>query len=211
MARVAALGRLAQGQWGMVTTRQAADTGVSRMQLSRMAAVGVLERLAQGIYRMTGAPEHEHEEILTAWLAVSDGTVATRTANPVVVAGVAAARLHGIGDLWVDRIDLITRERRSSRNPRVRLQTRVLPAGEVTLVDGAPLLTPMRTIADLVDRWTDLSLVADVLRDAHEKGLADLRELARYLAPLAERDGFAPGDGAAFAEQLAVDAGLVLG
>lgn len=205
MAAVAELGRLAQMQWGLVTTRQAAAAGVSRLQLSRMTAAGVLERIAHGVYRMAGVPEQQHEEILVAWLSVSEGG-RTGDESPVIVGGAAAARLHGLGDLWVDAVDLVCERRRTSRNPRVRMRTLALPAADVTLVEGIPVMTPMRTLADLVEQWVDLSLVADALRDADARGVADLRELAQHLAPLAARDGLPSG--AAFAEQLQLDAGI---
>lgn len=205
MSAIAELGKLAQMQSGLVTTRQAAALGVPRMQVSRMSSAGVLERVSHGVYRMAGAPELEHEEIHAAWLSVSDGA---RTTDEVVVivAGAAAARLHGIGDLWVDAIDLVSARRRASRNPRVRLRTLALQERDITLVDGVPVMTPMRTIADLVEQWTDLSLVADALSDAHARGLMNLSELAAHLHPLAARDGLP--DGEAFAAQLADDAGL---
>jgi len=205
MAAVAELGRLAQMQWGLVTTRQAAAAGVSRLQLSRMTAAGVLERIAHGVYRMAGVPEQQHEEILVAWLSVSEGG-RTGDESPVIVGGAAAARLHGLGDLWVDAVDLVCERRRTSRNPRVRMRTLALPAADVTLVEGIPVMTPMRTLADLVEQWVDLSLVADALRDADARGVADLRELAQHLAPLAARDGLPSG--AVFAEQLQLDAGI---
>lgn len=43
------LGQVAEQQWGLVTTRQAADVGVSRLQLSRLQQVGTLERLTFGV------------------------------------------------------------------------------------------------------------------------------------------------------------------
>lgn len=205
MNAIAELGKLAQMQSGLVTTRQAAAIGVQRMQLSRMSTAGVLERITHGVYRMAGAPEPEHEEILAAWLSVSDGA-RTDDDAAVVVAGTAAARLHGLGDLWVDAIDLVCARRRTSRNPRVRMRTLQLQSRDITLVDGVPVMTPMRTIADLVEQWTDLSLVADALSDAGSRGVVDLNELATHLEPLAGRDGLP--DGETFAAQLAADAGL---
>jgi len=50
------LGSIAEHRWGLVTTAQAEDAGVSRKQLSRMAASGAIKRVAQGVYRMAGAP-----------------------------------------------------------------------------------------------------------------------------------------------------------
>ncbi|KDA04636.1 transcriptional regulator [Microbacterium sp. CH12i] len=205
MNAIAELGKLAQMQSGLVTTRQAAAIGVQRMQMSRMSAAGVLERITHGVYRMAGAPEPEHEEILAAWLSVSDGA-RTADESAVVVAGTAAARLHGLGDLWVDVIDLVCARRRTSRNPRVRMRMLQLQPREITLIDGVPAMTPMRTIADLVEQWTDLSLVADALSDASSRGMVDLSELAIHLEPLAARDGMP--DGETFAAQLAADAGL---
>lgn len=86
------------------------------------------------------------------------------------------------------------------------MRTLALPVADVTRVEGVPVMTPMRTLADLVEQWVDLSLVADALRDADARGVADLRELAQHLAPLSTRDGLPSGE--AFAEQLALDAGL---
>lgn len=204
MRDVAQLGALAQMQWGLVTTRQADTVGVPRMRLSRMAAAGVLERVAQGVYRMTGVPAHEHEEILAAWLAVDDRARDRR--GTVVISGAAAARLHGIGDLSVSTVDLVVTHRRTSRNPAVRTHVEHLPPADVTLVDGAPVVTPMRCLADLVRDWVDLSLIADALRDAEARGIADLGDLARRLDPLAARDGH--DSGASFVAALAADAGL---
>ena len=49
---MAALGAIAEERWGLVTTAQAEDAGVSRLLLSRLAAAGVLTRVQQGVYRM---------------------------------------------------------------------------------------------------------------------------------------------------------------
>ncbi len=53
---IAKLGAIAEERWGMVTTAQAANAGISRKALSSLTTSGALERLAQGVYRMAGAP-----------------------------------------------------------------------------------------------------------------------------------------------------------
>jgi predicted transcriptional regulator of viral defense system len=63
---VARLSNIAEQRWGLLTTAQATEAGVSRNQLSRMAANGVLERVSQGVYRMAGAPRQENEVIYAA-------------------------------------------------------------------------------------------------------------------------------------------------
>jgi predicted transcriptional regulator of viral defense system len=41
---------LGSGQWGLVTTAQANEAGVSKMQLSRLAARGTVQRVRHGVY-----------------------------------------------------------------------------------------------------------------------------------------------------------------
>ena len=110
-AVIGSLGRIAERQWGLVTTRQAVEVGVSRLHLSRLSQAGALERLAHGIYRMAGAPPVEDEDVITAWLGLAT------TGEPPVAAGATAARLHGIGDLWLDAIEFTTTTRRTTRRP----------------------------------------------------------------------------------------------
>ena len=193
-AVIGSLGRIAERQWGLVTTRQAVEVGVSRLHLSRLSQAGALERLAHGIYRMAGAPPVEDEDVITAWLGLAT------TGEPPVAAGATAARLHGIGDLWLDTIEFTTTTRRTTRRPDVRLRVAHLDPADVTIARGIPTMTAARTIADLVKQNTDLSLVTDAAADADRAGILDRRHLARTLNPLAAAEGYP--DGAAFADSL---------
>lgn len=47
---------IAASQRGLVTSAQALAAGVGRMELSRLAANGHLERVGRGVYRASGAP-----------------------------------------------------------------------------------------------------------------------------------------------------------
>src|SRR3546814_9884090 len=80
----------------MFTTAQAEAVGVSRKQLVRMTASGVLERLAQGVYRMAGTPPQDHESVYATWLALGGATSQpTETGAPALAAaGVPAAVVH---------------------------------------------------------------------------------------------------------------------
>lgn len=84
---ISRLGAIAAERWGMFTTAQAAEVGVSRKVLSGLAASGAIERLAHGVYRMAGAPpaEHEIDVVRIHWLALN------RIERPVVAAGKTAA------------------------------------------------------------------------------------------------------------------------
>lgn len=163
-----AIGAIAAEQWGLVTTRQALDAGVNRMHLSRLATAGLVERLSQGIYRVAGAPQPEHQEVLVAWLALHE-TGQPRTA--LVVGGVAAAQLHGIGQFWMREIDLLAPARRRSGRDGVRIRVAKLDEREVVTAHGVPTLTPSRTISDLLLLGESPDTVADAAVDALEFGI----------------------------------------
>lgn len=194
------LSSIAELQWGLVTTHQAVDAGVSKLQVSRLASRGVLERVDRGVYRFAGVPASEHEEILAAWLVLDQG------AGEPVVAGAAAARLHGIGDLWLDRLDFIVSERRTTRRQDVRIRIRSLSEREIVTVEGVPTLSAARTIADLIEQWVDLSIVADALAEGVKRGSVDPADLTEFLEPLAAGHGF--GDGARFCTHMLELAGV---
>jgi predicted transcriptional regulator of viral defense system len=202
-ATLARLGAVAERHWGMLTTAEAGAAGVSRNQLSRMAAAGAITRVAHGVYRMPGTPESEHELTHATWLALSGAKFDPWTVPPVVAAGTTAASLHGIGNFDSEGYDFIVPARKGTRLMGVRFRTRRLELDEITFVDQVPVLTVERTIADLVEQWTDLSVVADIVRDAIDQGkLVAPHKLVAYLAALAAAHGREAGDGVGLASDL---------
>lgn len=207
---LARLGSIAERRWGLITTAQAADAGVTRKQLSRMASAGAVERVAQGVYRMAGAPPQEHETIYATWLAL--GGAATPHPAPgsplVTAAGITAAVVHEIGDFLLDRLDFVVPARKGTRLPGVRLRVRRLTRDEVIPAGGLPTLSAERTIADLVDIGTDMSLVAGAVRDAvRQDKLVAPERLVTFLSPIAARRG---GNGLSMATELFETAGMNL-
>jgi hypothetical protein len=206
------LAELSASQWGMVTTAQAAAHGVQRLDLSRLSKAGHLERLTHGVYRDAGAPTDEFESLRAAWLAADPSYTAEQRLGDlpdgVVVMGESAASLHGVGDLLADRHEFSTPIRRQTQRPEVSYRQRQLRPGDVTIVHGLPVTTIERTVADLVQDRTDLSLVADVLRDAARTRRLDPDRLAELLAPLAARNNLRKDDGAALLDHLTALAGL---
>ena len=209
---IAELGGLASERWGLFTTTQAARAGVSRNTLSGLSSSGAIHRVAQGVYRMAGAPEPEHEYIYVPWLSLGGATLppSENGVPALVVAGESAAIAHGIGDWFPSVVDVITPTRRTTRLPDVRLRTRRLSRDEVMFVNGLPTLTVERTIADLLEQWADPSLVADALRQAAEQGkFLSPRRLAALLDPIASAHG--AESGAQYAAQLMEEAGIMAG
>ena len=206
------LAEISASQWGMVTSAQAATRGVTRLDLSRLAEAGDLVRLAHGVYKDAGAPSGAHRDVRAAWLSSDPARLASDRLGDghrgVVVSGQTAAWLHDIGNLRSNRTELTTPVRRQTQRADLHYRRRNLPEEHVTIRDGLPVTTPERTIADLVEDRTDLSIVADALRDASRKSELDLGLLGRSLAPLAERNGHRKGDGLALLDQLLVIAGI---
>lgn len=206
------LAELTSYQWGMVTSAQASMRGVTRLDLSRLAGSGHLIRLAHGVYMVAGAPGDEFDDLRAAWLSTEPkrlGEVRIRDrANGVVIAGESATRLHHIGDFRALQHDFVSPTRRQSQRREIRYRQRTLDPRDVTLVEGLPVMTIERTIADLVEDLKDLSLVADALRDASAKRILDLDRLRQLLVPLAERNGFRKGDGRALLDRLMEIAGI---
>lgn len=187
----------------MITTAQATAIGISRKTMSDLTASGVLIRVARGVYRVVGAPEHEQEQMRATWLALGGATLPnTPTGAPAVVAGgETAALLHGIGDWYPDGYDFLVPSRRGTRLSGVRLRVRALTPDDVAFIDGLPTLTVERLLTDLIAQWTDRSLVLDALADAVAQGkpLSPAR-LADHLEVVASLNGYESG--ASFAADL---------
>ena len=206
------LEELSTSQWGMVTTAQAAAHGVPRLDLSRLCQSGHLERLAHGVYRDAGAPSEEFESLRAVWLAADPSHTAEQRlrdlSGGVVVMGASAASLHGAGDLPADRHEFSAPVRRQTQRREVSYRRRQLEPTDVTIAHGLPVTTIERTIADLVEDRTDLSLVGDVLRAAARSRRLDTDRLAELLAPLSARNHLRKDDGHALLRHLAALAGL---
>lgn len=182
-----ALAEITAYQWGMVTSAQANTLGVTRLDLSRLAADGLLERVAHGVYKATATPSHSLDPLRAAWLSTAPKRLAherrATDSDAVVFAGASAARIHEIGDLWDERFDFLSPVRRQSQRNEIRYRKRPLDSRDVTSVDGLPVLSVAATIADLVEVVGDLSLVADALRDAGLRDDFDAARLAELLDP----------------------------
>lgn len=193
------LAELTSYQWGMVTSAQASMRGVKRLDLSRLAESGHLRRISHGVYMDAGSPETEFDDLRAAWLSTDpEQPVYERLnsrADGVVVAGESAARLHRIGDFRAVTKDFVSPTRRQSQRMGIRYRQRALDPRDITVVEGMPVMTIERTIADLVEDRHDLSLVADALRDAAASRILDLDRLGELLTPLAARNGLRKGDG----------------
>jgi predicted transcriptional regulator of viral defense system len=162
------LADLAADQAGLFSAAQAGDIGVTAKSLNQYANRGLVERVVHGIYRIAGAPYPRHEELRALWLATNPHvTAAERLRDPdVVISHRSAARLHDLGDLDADFHEFTAAERRQTRRTAVRFHRGDLDATEVTVVDGLPVTTIVRTIDDLAAGHLDGDHLGGVIRDA---------------------------------------------
>ena len=192
------LAKIAEDQWGLVTRRQAERADVSQATLQRLATTGVLDRVAQGVYRLTGAPPPDHLELRAAWLQLAPEVPAwERTPEQGIVSYRSAAALYGLGHLPADRHEFTLPVRRQSRRKDVRLHHRSVSPSEWIVLHGMPVTRPSRVAADLLADKEDPEAVAQVIADAIRSIYDYPGKFADALAPHAARFGLRRGDGLA--------------
>jgi len=192
------LAKIAEDQWGLVTRRQAERADVSQATLQRLATTGVLDRVAQGVYRLTGAPPPDHLELRAAWLQLApEGPAWERTPEQGIVSYRSAAALYGLGHLPADRHEFTLPVRRQSRRKDVRLHHRSVSPSEWIVLHGMPVTRPSRVAADLLADKEDPEAVAQVIADAIRSIYDYPGTFADALAPHAARFGLRRGDGLA--------------
>jgi hypothetical protein len=198
-------------QWGMTTTAQARNEGLSSQQLARLADTGALERLRHGVYRVAGVPTNPNDDLRAAWLALAPArTAQERLTDPdvEVVSHRSAAVVHQLGDLDADRLEFTTRARKQTRDSQVRFHRRRLGVGEWTLVDGLPVTTVLATIGDLAAARLDGGHLAGVVRDAVTTHHVDLDEVVAVLSPHAHHYGAPLGQGGTLLTRMLEQAGV---
>lgn len=181
----AAVAEIAAGQWGLLTTAQATAAGVSRMMLSRMAERGELERITHGVYATPAGAGDELSEKRAAWLSIEPGRLAyerlAESPPTGVLSHATAAGLHQAGDLLEAQVEVTLPTRYRARRPEVRAHRGTLRSDEVTLVDGLPVTTPARTVADLLADGHDRDHVATVVADMLKRSIVTVSELESAL------------------------------
>jgi len=192
------LSRIAEDQWGLITRRQAEGAGVSQATLQRLATTGILDRVAHGVYRLTGAPPPDYLDLRAAWLQLAPEVPAwERMPEQGVVSHRSAAALYGLGHLPADRHEFTLPERRQSRRSDVRLHHRAVRPGEWVVLHGMPVTRPSRIAADLMGDKEDPEAVAQVIADALRPCYDYPAAFADALAPYAASFGLRRGDGLA--------------
>lgn len=203
---LAILGEYTAEQWGLVTAAQASDAGVDSVTLYRLKDAGFLAQVRRGVYAATAAPETQFQDERAVWLALNPSVPAWQRPKLDRDGGVlshgSAARIHGLGDLATDVVTVTVPRRRSLRDPSVQVRRRQLIEQDVTLVDGLPTTTPLRTVQDLLDDHSDGSHLATIIRQGVQTGVLDSGALVEKVGGYARRYGISNRDGTRLVDHL---------
>ena len=194
---LATLEMVASDQWGIVTTAQAGREGVERLQLSRLAEKGDLERARHGVYLLPSHQAGPEDEIRAAWLSLEPKKFIDERWEdewPVVVSHESAARIHGIGRLIPPKLTFSTGGTKQTRQQGIRIYTRrELAEADIVSVDGLPVTSVARTVGDLAEQKIERGYLADLVADALRKENVRIDDLAEKLEPAARSYGAKTG------------------
>ena len=160
---------LADAQLGYFSTSQAEELGVDRRYLSHHVRSGNLERAGRGVYRFLNYPAHPFEDVIATILWIGDGAVASHD---------TALAIYGLADAMPAVIHISVPRRFRGSRPGVLIHRAQLPVDDVTVRDGIPVTTPLRTILDAV---SDPSVAAAAAEDAIQRGLIRASQLRRVV------------------------------
>jgi Transcriptional regulator, AbiEi antitoxin len=186
---LAAISPVASEQWGMITAGQARRLGVSRQDLNRLVDDGTLAVADQAarVYRLTGVPEDpDLDPLRAAWLQLGGAkSWHERILAPhVVISHRSAAHLRGLGDLIPHVHEFYATSRLRPRRNDIRLRVRSgIASGSWEVWGGLPVHTVPAIIDDLLSDNEDESAIAQVVRDALERGILRREALQAIIEP----------------------------
>jgi hypothetical protein len=155
-----AVAEFAATHHGVFSSSLAANCGMTAKQIGRLRERGVIERLANGVYRIAGSPQTWHQR-----------TMAATCSGRSIAVGECAAILHDIDGAKCE--DIVVAVDRGSRHALADRAVQVLhtyPAVDVTVVDGIPCAGLARTICDL--GWMAPHLLCRGFDDYQRRGFA---------------------------------------
>jgi predicted transcriptional regulator of viral defense system len=205
---------LVAGQFGLFTAAQARQHGVARYELARRVDAGELFRAHHGVYGFTddAAGMFPFEDWAAQWLALRpDEDIAHRRAGPdCIISHDSAAVIRELGTIVARGLYLTGPRRINTRSARVHTYRRDTGAHgiEWDIVEGLPVATPGRIIADLARDDLDGAHQGSVIADVLDGGLLTLAEVGARLDPFARRWG--DPDGVSLAQRFAAAAGRPL-
>lgn len=189
---------IAEGQFGLFTTAQAADAGISLAALKHALADDRVWDAADSVWALTSLDKHPYEDWAAAWMAMNlDRTVADRRIDPdVIISHGTAAMIRDLGTVNPYALTVTAAEppQRVPETVEVTIGAIGVAGIDWDLVDGLPVATPARIIADLAATRIDGSHLGTVIEDALNSGALTRAQVAHQLGPHLHKWGYADAD-----------------
>lgn len=136
----AAIAARASVRYGVITRGELLQLGLSARAINHRIAIGALEVVHPGVYRIAGVPRSWEQALLAAQLAAGDRCAASH---------LSAAAFHSFDGISAKRPDVLIPHARRVRLRRVNVhRTRVLPPCDLVFVRGLWVTAPARTLVD---------------------------------------------------------------
>ncbi|MGL5859289.1 MAG: type IV toxin-antitoxin system AbiEi family antitoxin domain-containing protein [Angustibacter sp.] len=171
----------ALGEYGFITTQQAASVGVPAVELRKLAARGALINVAYGIYRVPDAPGTPFDQFAEALLRVGPGAY---------LRGESVLALFGLADVNPRKICVVAPKRTRARFPAFMAVT-VSPPGEASSLTRYEGLLAMRVADAILDCRSRIepTRLREAARDAGTEGLVTRAEYAKLQRELGKAHG----------------------
>ena len=169
---------LAEDNDGLFTSEQARQFGLTDSVLARLAQRGRLERTARGVYRIPYIPLNRFSQYreIVLWAKTHRGPI------NIALSHETALVAYGISDANPAAIHLTvpgTARLRRAAPKAVTLHRADLAPDEISIVEGLPLTTIARTVADLLASGGRADLVKQTIAGARREGFISDNEARR--------------------------------
>lgn len=178
------LREIALDQHGFVTATQAAEEGIPRVELVKLAARDRIERVAHGVYRVPQVPETAQDlwALAVLWTGAAEACLSHET----------ALAAWDISDINPDRIHVtVSRKRRLRRagGEGYEIHYEDLRPGQRTRREGIAITDVPTTIAQCIARGVPTYLIRQALDRAGRTSLLPAADRDRLTSMLEDRDG----------------------
>lgn len=160
---------IAERQLGYFTASQAREAGVRQVRLVQLHQSGDIERVSRGVYRLMRFPLSPLGQYMEAalWPQVR------RPGALAVISHVSALALHALSEVSPAKIHITLqpdlRVRRAVPRQMV-VHFAPLSSGDIQVVEGVPVTTPVRTIRDVHAAQLGAALVRRAIADGRRTG-----------------------------------------
>jgi predicted transcriptional regulator of viral defense system len=170
--------KMAEGQQGYFTAKQAADAGYQLGSQAHHVKSGNWVRVERGIYRLARFPQSPEEQLViyTLWSR-------NRAGEPEgVYSHQTALSIHELSDVNPARLHMTVPAtfRRRAKAPKILVLHRaILDEKDVELRQGFAVTRPLRAIADVTAAESvSRDIVEQALAEGRQRGLITAREIS---------------------------------